>query len=389
MGPMNFIEFLLKGYEYVKVRIPAFDRAYDRALRRWTPNSHLRASYADTYLADFKKLIRSIKDPSSIDPRFREFFQLLYEEVMADHNLASILAAEFSIASYDTAVDIKNDTAYVRKCIDDCMAVVEGSLSYVAAPSLLKLKVVYEDVDSYIPLNVRGDETEEERFLRAFRDDSADKSLGTVIVEGKKRLILFGHPQYGKSTVLAKLVFELQESGLYQPFLFSFRNYSSASSLEAQLKLEQRFDNMDTSVLILDGLDELEDEHRDNVVSEIAMLSENCPSMVIVLSCRLSHKKVMTVNGFESLYLQPMSFKDLDTYIRTNCYDPEAFLREAGRSKLMQFLNVPFFLKESLAYFTVHRCLPADKVTIYEYFIDKAFESDSSRKKNRGSRITP
>lgn len=389
MGLMEVIDLLSKGYECAKAWIPDFDRAYDRALRKWTPNSHLRACYADTYLADFKKFVSYIKDPSSIDPRFKDFLQLLYEEVVADSRLASNLAAEFSIASYGLAGDIKNDTDYLRERLDELMAALERTPYPRAVSSLPRLRVVYEDVDSYIPLYVRGEETKEECFLRAFREDGGNKSLGTLIVEGKNRLILFGHPQYGKSTVLAKLAYDLQESRLYRPFLFSLRNYSSASSLEAQLKLEQRFDNMGSDVLILDGLDELKEEQRDNVVSEIAMLSENYPSIVIVLSCRLSHKKVMTVSGFESLYLQPMSDKDLDEYIRTNCADPETFLRDASRSKLMPFLYVPFFLKESLAYFAAHRCIPADKVTIYEYFIDRALERDCNRKKNRASRITP
>lgn len=38
---------------------------------------------------------------------------------------------------------------------------------------------------------------------------------------------------------------------------------------------------------------------------------------------------------------------------------------------------IEFLLK---GYEYVKARIPADKVTIYEYFIDKAFESDSSRK---------
>ena len=45
---MTFIELLKGGYELIKSQIPAFDFAYNRALKKWTINRSLRKKWAET-----------------------------------------------------------------------------------------------------------------------------------------------------------------------------------------------------------------------------------------------------------------------------------------------------------------------------------------------------
>lgn len=377
MDGVGLIGLIKEIYSYIKDKIPAFDNVYDRALRRWTNNSSLRRKFSDNALSDFKKLVGYIENSSSVNPGLLEFFELLCEEAKKDSGVASSLAAEFSVGTYRQGMDL-NDK------LSEIMQILRRSVGN--GPDL---SVAYPDVEDYIPLTVSGDETEEERIRRILAGPSEKKTLTDLIIEGKKRLILFSDPQHGKSTVLSKLAFDLQQSGIYNPFLYNLRNYSSALSLIEQIKLDQRLGNSSSSVLILDGLDELKEEQREDVVSEITGISANYPLMYIVLSCRLSHKKVMTVSGFESVYLKTMGADDLVRYVRSHSRCPDAFLVDARKSKLMRLLYVPFFLKESIGYFETHGHIPADEVTIYEYFISRSFEVDGHRKAYRTGNVTP
>ena len=369
---------LIKGvYTYIKGQIPAFDNVYDRALRRWTKNSSLRAKFSDNTLGDFDKLVRYIEDMASVNQGVVDFFEILLDEATKDPEVASMLSAEFAINSYQQGKELSS-------VMSEILHTLRGLVGN--GPDL---SVVYKDVEDYIPLTVSGEETREERLRRILSGAVENKTMTDLIIEGKKRLILFGDPQHGKSTVLAKLAFDLQQSGIYNPFLYNLRNYSPSQSLVEQIKLDQRLGNLSLSVLFLDGLDELKEDQRDNVVSEITTISANYPLMYIVLSCRLSHKKVMTVSGFESVYLKTMGYDALVRYVNSHSKCPDAFLADAQKSALMRLLYVPFFLKESIRYFEENGQIPQDQVTIYEYFISRSFEMDKSRKVHRTGSVTP
>lgn len=377
MDFLGLIGLLKEVSTYIKEQIPAFDKVYDRALRRWTKNSSLRSKFSDNAFGDFDKLLMYIEDISSVNPGIADFFEILLNEAMKDPDVASRLSAEFTIKSYLQGRELSGS-----------MSEILHSLRSMAGNGP-DLSVVYQDVEDYIPLTVSGEETAEERIRRILSGTVENKTMTDLIIQGKRRLILFSDPQHGKSTVLTKLAFDLQQSGIYNPFLYNLRNYSSSISLVDQIKLDQRLGNLSSSVLIMDGLDELKEEQRDNVVSEITNISANYPLMYIVLSCRLSHKKVMTVNGFESVYLKTMGYGELVRYVNSHSKCPNAFLLDAQKSKLMRLLYVPFFLKESIRYFEEHGQIPQDEVTIYEYFISRSFEMDYSRKAHRTGNITP
>lgn len=375
MDVIGLLSLMNSGYEMINSFVPKFDRVYNRALKRWTCNNHLRERFSDNYLSDFKKLINYIKDSSSVNPGVRDFFEILLNEVKADPETASILSAEFSVENYKWLSSIKDEIRLIRQDIKNLTFA-----KHLGCPE-------YHDIEDYIPLTVTVDETEDERFRRIFKRREDNKTLVDHIIDGKRRLILFSHPQHGKTTVLAKLAYDLQQSGLYLPLLFNLRNYSPTSSLENQTKLDQRLDNSSSSVLILDGLDELKEDHRDYVVSEISTISENYPLMNIVLSCRFSHKKVANVSGFDAVYLELIKYEHVKAYVHSHCNDPDTFLRSAVESSLLPFLDVPFFLKESIGYFNQYGCLPKDEISIYEHFIDRAFITDSVRKINRAGYI--
>lgn len=377
MDWLSIIGLIKEVYTYIKSQIPAFDNVYDRALRRWTKNSSLRAKFSDNALGDFDKLVRYIEDRASVNQGVVDFFEILLDEATKDPEVASMLSAEFAINSYQQGKELSGVMSEILHTLRELVG---------NGPDL---SVVYKDVEDYIPLTVSGEETREERLRRILSGVVENKTMMDLIIEGKKRLILFGDPQHGKSTVLAKLAFDLQQSGIYNPFLYNLRNYSPSQSLVEQIKLDQRLGNLSSSVLILDGLDELKEDQRDNVVSEITTISANYPLMYIVLSCRLSHKKVMTVSGFESVYLKTIGYDALVRYVNSHSKCPDAFLADAQKSDLMRLLYVPFFLKESIRYFEENGQIPQDQVTIYEYFIFRSFEMDKSRKAHRTGSVTP
>ena len=266
MELMTFIELLKGGYELIKSQIPAFDFAYNRALKKWTINRSLREKWADNYLGDYDKLVKYIQEPNTVSPAFRDFFDILYNEVKNDPQVSIILNTDFTTEVYQLSKQIKEDIENIREEQDKQIGILMDIRSMLLSLTQFTPTIVqeYEDIEGYIPLKIRREENEQDTYNRLFYGKDSSKSIEDLIIEGNKRLILFSAPQYGKTTVLAKLAFDLQQSGLYRPFLFNLRNYSSSSPLENQIKLSERLDNSASSVLILDGLDELKEADRDN-----------------------------------------------------------------------------------------------------------------------------
>ena len=370
--------FLKDLYDLVQARTPAFDRVYKQALKKWTKNDGLRDRFADNYLANPEKLVTFIKDPSSVSPAYLDFFRILLDEVKSDSETASMISAEIAIDSYKLQCVIKEDVEEMKSLLKECLRKEE------------LLTQAYKDVDDYIPLTITSDDDKSDFLKRTFSQDPiVHKNLADYIVDGEKRIVLYSHPHHGKSTVLERLAFELQQSQIYTPLLFNLRNYRSTSSLSEQMKLDHRLTNSSCCVLILDGLDEIKEEHRDDVISEISTIALDYPSMAIVLSCRQSHKGLMNISGFKSLYLNKITYGDVISYVNSHCKDPEIFLRDVQVSSISDLVCVPFYLKESLKYYDAYGSIPKDKTDLYDFFINKAFEADSSRKRYRHSVMTP
>ena len=57
MDVLGVIGLIKEVYSHIKKQIPAFDNVYDRSLRRWAKNSHLRRKYSENSLSDFDTLV--------------------------------------------------------------------------------------------------------------------------------------------------------------------------------------------------------------------------------------------------------------------------------------------------------------------------------------------
>lgn len=380
MDILTMIGIIKEGYEHVVSLIPAFDRAYDRALRKWTDNKSLRHKFAERYLADWTRLIDFLSSPENINPCLRSFMEILVNEVMSDPATAARLAAEFSVRDYILDLSIKDDVAYTRNAVD---ILLERS-SQSERNGLTD--IVYEDVPDYIPLTVCDEYSEEEKMLMVLRGEDYETRLEELIIAGERRILLFSHPQRGKTTVLKKLAHDMQESGLFSPVMFNCRNYISNKPLEEQLF--RRITNTVGTLLVFDGLDEIKEDDRENVRCELENISKNYPLASIVISCRLTHRVFVPSDGFRALRLQSMSYRALSEYVHTHCSDAASFLHHAYSSNASQFLDIPFFLKESLSYFAQYGTLPSSEVEVYEFFINRCFDEDKRRKPNRSSRIS-
>ena len=71
--------------------------------------------WADNYLGDYDKLVKYIQEPNTVSPAFRDFFDILYNEVKNDPQVSIILNTDFTTEVYQLSKQIKEDIENIRE----------------------------------------------------------------------------------------------------------------------------------------------------------------------------------------------------------------------------------------------------------------------------------
>lgn len=227
--------------------------------------------------------------------------------------------------------------------------------------------VPYEDVPDYVPRTVRD----------AIQGQST--TLQDCIFSGEKRMILYSDAQCGKTVELKHLAAVLYQSPLYYPYLFTLDKFSPDTSIEDQIKYNQRFYTNAIPVILLDGYDELPDTEKKSVSKQILALADDHPDAVILLSCRTSYESTTVLNRFKHLYLNALSTNDTMSYLRKHCDKPDELYQEIIEKEYFAITSGPFFLKEVIRYYNKHGELPHNKSILYATYIKEICTKNGER----------
>lgn len=396
---VSIIELAYKGYKWVDNLTPQIDRAYANALKRWAPNKGVRSSFAHKQLSTMQELSKYIIDKNSINGEIRLLLEYFEDELKQDSctylRIIEIIGQENLVISKS----IQGSVYEIAQKMDDVFSRISSQnertntlLCNIGERLDVKQKttippVIYSDVNGYIQRTARVYQTYDINiYLEKNKFDP--KPLSQYVIEGDRLIALYSDAQLGKSTELKRLAFELYDSNLYNPFLFNLSQYNGKLSLEELVKISDRFNSEKVDVLILDGLDEVADGNREDLITEIEYIAENHPNLYIIISCRSNFEATNSISGFKKLYLNQLSWDDIEIYIKERCIRYDALIHEIQDKQYYEVAFSPFYLNESIKYFQERGELPANKTILYEEFINRCFCIDNDRKPNKGKIVS-
>jgi predicted NACHT family NTPase len=127
-------------------------------------------------------------------------------------------------------------------------------------------------------------------------------------------------------------------------------------------------------LLLLDGLDEVANEHRANLIESIQAFERKYPKNQIVVSCRKSVFNI-GLQGFSIFEVRPFSFHDIQDFALNWFIDDnqtaQKFISDFSHSKSAQDIcRTPLLCTLFLIMYGYARSLPSHRAELYERCID-------------------
>ncbi|KAF5059492.1 hypothetical protein DSECCO2_335570 [anaerobic digester metagenome] len=353
---------LIKGKETLESDLL---RSYNDALKEWSKNDDIRRMTARNFSTHFKQLGEYIKSPSS-QIKGTEISKLLniWESKLRNYDNT------YHYLSEKRTEKISEDIEYIRSVVDR-----------INKQFAVKIEQ-FEPIPDYIPRQIS---TEIDDNIDFFTPKSTFK-LAEIISDKesypKRKFILYSSAQTGKTTELKHLAYQLQESELFTPIFHNLNNYILSTFYERLKSIVIQYDGV---IFLLDGYDEIKDVNKDRFLDELNLFAVDFPNIPILISSRINFEDKSLFQDFQPLYLEPLSYDDIHTYIDKNYTDiRESFIDKASNLGVLGLLQTPFYLKEMLKYFSDYSDLPQTKSELYKILIDESFWIDEKHKPERG-----
>jgi hypothetical protein len=212
-----------------------------------------------------------------------------------------------------------------------------------------------------------------------------DKHFDTSFLATNSRLLISDNAGMGKSTLTKFLCLRLIESTKCIPVLVELRKISQNNSLLKEIlrqiqpldnafdeELVLKFFEVGLFTVILDGFDEVEREHQQQVISDIKFLVSKASRCEFILTSR-PELALSSFGEFRLFTVQPLSksqaFKIIRNYDSINESSfAESLISEIKQntSQVNEFLTNPFLVSLLYKSYTFNRDIPTKKSTFYE-----------------------
>lgn len=218
----------------------------------------------------------------------------------------------------------------------------------------------------------------------AFYNSISEKNtLNSVIEEAKSGIVLLGNPGYGKSSELKQLALDLWKSrneNKLIPVFYILKNFSSTSNITDFLPESYKY--IDNLVLILDGIDEIENivdfsNKLRNFITDNKEYIKNT-KMKFLISCRTNvyRKYIKSINDFETWFLDEIDIHSavhfLDKKFNVDIRDHKIF----DLYKHQELLENPFYLELIGKYYQTHGILLTNKARLIDEYVELRLNED-------------
>ncbi len=343
------------------------DKAYQRALKRWSKNSSVRESLSSRYFAYIDNLKDYIITPEAVN--VDSLVKLWAEELRSDpicydfileHKIDDLRGKSESVDKLLRVIDAKQDLIFG--------AVMSQNIGFQRG-----LKV-HKPVDGYIR-RYCATSRDNNDFIYYFHPETKRFTLADYLIGAKSeclnKFILYSGAQTGKTTELRNLCWELQQSELYYPISFEVR--TSADLKQEQLPYNRFIDNKEV-VVVIDALDEINGKGRDELLMAINSYAHDNPDMKMVLSCRSNYRRDDNMDLFQELFLLDLSDTDIQLHIDNQVGKGNGLWMKICRAELSDFAKYPFYLNILIDSYNKERTLPKNRSELYEMFIRQSFD---------------
>ena len=379
------------SYLYEKVKRPVLDTAYKHALRRWSVNNSIREEMAKHQLAHLTQLADYITSPETIKNHEIAKLLMLWEEelrkdVEAYQYIHEMLEKETLAVGRENQGMLMQAGKFMqelkdgqRKLMDEVKALKNNLVAHEVEDASFTEIGRYVRRTVYAPTIVDKGTTDDWLYAtRVLQLPLVHFLTGDIKgLENANKFILYSPAQSGKTTELRHLAWELKTSGFYQVYFYEIKDYSSRTTLTSFLQYTQVGGK--TTVLLVDGLDEVRENDRLYLLKELEAFAKRLPSLKMLVSCRRNFQQNVALESFLPLYLNDLNWEEVCEYIRRYASRPSALIHEIERLELYQFTTIPFYLNTVISYYKEKRCLPHRKVELYQYWINKSFEVENSK----------
>ncbi|MDF9800264.1 hypothetical protein OKW21_005527 [Catalinimonas alkaloidigena] len=212
-----------------------------------------------------------------------------------------------------------------------------------------------------------------------------------------KKITLLGFAGSGKSIELEHLAHTTSSKDSYfYPLKISLNTYKGEKIEELLDKEYDGWSNIppNQTLLIFDGLDEVNSKYFDDAVLSLNSFVKYFPDTYILISCRNNFYTTEKENfsaklsDFKTFYILNLSASDIDLHLTTYYAQiKKSFLKEITRQKLGEIILNPFFFKLLIEIYLYQTILPANKTEIFELAIEACFKLDKAKYENTGVSI--
>jgi predicted NACHT family NTPase len=268
---------------------------------------------------------------------------------------------------------------FYQRIRDDLEQIIKNWASLTAVPVSKKMRT---KVPNYLPRKVASAKnygTVGFSFnIEKFSQDTLD------VIEKNNRIALLGDAGIGKTTELKRIEWHFSKETSFKPFFVSLNRYVN-ENLSDLLAPSWSSSPKDHTIIILDGLDEIEAKNRNDAIRKIESFSEQYPSCKMIISCRKNFYKMEnenelgTLSGFSSYFLLPLADKEVEHYIQNRLNEhAEIFKKAILANQLNALLRIPFYLVSIVSLFLANQHkLPENKAAIFEHLLNDRIKLDS------------
>lgn len=241
----------------------------------------------------------------------------------------------------------------------------------------LPKKREYSKPDLYISRRIVSESTE---FL--FEKGKEIKE----ILEKEKRIALIGWAGSGKSIELQRLAYELSnKNGLWYPFLINLYSHTDKSIKNYIPEIDDIPKNR--IVLLLDGLDEVQNANMNIVGRQIVDFCNEFPNARVIVSCRsnfyttdIENSELNTLRGFISYSLTELSQSEIDKYIERKIpLKKKSFFKEITDKNLEKLIHTPYYLIKLSEQYQNENRISNSKAELFEEVIKENIKRDAAR----------
>ena len=160
-----------------------------------------------------------------------------------------------------------------------------------------------------------------------------------------KKILILGDASCGKTFFLKDIADKINKTDLYFGIYKSLNTFSNEEDLEDYFIKEYKFINKKQIILVLDGLDEIEEKYRKDFIKKLKHFTDEYKEITIILSCRSNiYNEIKILKDFKEYALCDFNKNDIVNYFKKHELNFDNIINDSRYREYGFLLHNPFYL---------------------------------------------